>query len=192
MLKLMSVYCAGVGLAAMAAAVSGQAPAGPVSPEPVQLKVGDMAPPFALQGSDGKVHKLSDYKGKTVVLAWFPKAFTGGWTAECNSLRASGDLIRGYDVAWFMASVDKPEDNKAFAEKEQANFPILSDPDKTAANAYGVIPAGRTPDRQMASRWTFYIGPDGKILAIEKTVKPASAGEEIVAKLAELGVRKRQ
>jgi peroxiredoxin Q/BCP len=91
-----------------------------------------------------------------------------------------------------MASVDKPEDNKAFAEKEQANFPILSDPDKTVANAYGVIPAGRTPDRQMASRWTFYIGPDGKILAIEKTVKPASAGEEIVAKLAELGVRKRQ
>jgi peroxiredoxin Q/BCP len=49
-----------------------------VSPEPVQLKVGDMAPPFALQGSDGKVHRLSDYKGKTVVLAWFPKAFTGG------------------------------------------------------------------------------------------------------------------
>jgi len=101
-------------------------------------------------------------------------------------------LIRSYDVAWFMASVDKPEDNKAFAEKEQADFPILSDPDKTVANAYGVIPAGRTPDRQMASRWTFYIGPDGKILAIEKTVKPASAGEEIVAKLAELGVKKKK
>ena len=42
------------------------------------LKVGDMAPDFALPGSDGKIHKLSDYKGKTVVLAWFPKAFTGG------------------------------------------------------------------------------------------------------------------
>ena len=42
------------------------------------LKVGDMAPDFSLQGSDGKVHKLSDYKGKTVVLAWFPAAFTGG------------------------------------------------------------------------------------------------------------------
>jgi thioredoxin-dependent peroxiredoxin len=91
-----------------------------------------------------------------------------------------------------MASVDKPEDNKAFAEKEQADFPILSDPDKTVANAYGVIPAGRTPDRQMASRWTFYIDPDGRILAIEKTVKPASAGEEVVAKLAELGVKKKK
>ncbi len=100
-------------------------------------------------------------------------------------------MIRAYDVAWFMASVDKPEDNKAFAEKEKADFPILSDPEKTVANAYGVIPAGRPPDRQMASRWTFYIGPDGRILAIEKTVKPATAGEEIVAKLAELGVKKK-
>jgi peroxiredoxin Q/BCP len=90
-----------------------------------------------------------------------------------------------------MVSVDKPEDNKAFAEKEKADFPILSDPDKSVANAYGVIPAGRPPDRQMASRWTFYIGPDGKILAIEKTVRPASAGEEVVAKLAELGVKKK-
>jgi cytochrome oxidase Cu insertion factor (SCO1/SenC/PrrC family) len=83
LIKLMSVYGAGVGIAALAAALSApvpaaQAPTGPVSPEPVQLKVGDVAPPFALQGSDGKVHRLSDYKGRTVVLAWFPKAFTGG------------------------------------------------------------------------------------------------------------------
>ena len=83
MIKRMSVYCAGVGIAAMTAVLSaqapaGQAPTGPVSPEPVQLKVGDVAPPFALQGSDGKIHRLADYKGKTVVLAWFPKAFTGG------------------------------------------------------------------------------------------------------------------
>jgi len=91
-----------------------------------------------------------------------------------------------------MASVDTPEDNKAFAEKEKADFPILSDPSKAVANAYGVIPAGRPPDRQMASRWTFYIGPDGRILAIEKTVRPQAAGEEIVAKLAELGVKKRK
>ena len=53
------------------------APAQATAPE-AKLKVGDKAPDFALQGSDGKIHKLSDYKGKTVVLAWFPKAFTGG------------------------------------------------------------------------------------------------------------------
>jgi peroxiredoxin len=51
----------------------------PAPPQyPLELKVGDTAPAFALMGSDGKVHKLADYKGKTVVLAWFPKAFTGG------------------------------------------------------------------------------------------------------------------
>jgi peroxiredoxin len=74
MFKMMSV-CAASGLVAMAAALPAQ---GPPMQNPTELKVGDSAPPFALQGSDGKVHKLSDYKGKTVVLAWFPKAFTGG------------------------------------------------------------------------------------------------------------------
>ena len=76
MFKLLAVWAlAGVGTVAMAAALSagGQAPQAPA-----ELKVGDKAPDFALPGSDGKVHKLSDYKGKTVVLAWFPKAFTGG------------------------------------------------------------------------------------------------------------------
>ena len=86
MLKLLYV-CAvvGVGFLAMSAAASdeGQPPQNPLQPvAPAQysadLKVGDMAPDFALPGSDGKVHKLSDYRGKTVVLAWFPKAFTGG------------------------------------------------------------------------------------------------------------------
>jgi len=91
-----------------------------------------------------------------------------------------------------MVSVDTPEDNKAFAEKEHADFPILADPEKKIANAYGVIPPDRPPDRQFASRWTFYIGPDGKILAIDKAVKPASSGQDIVAKLNELGVKKKK
>lgn len=86
MLKLIALCAAtGLGFAALAAAASdqGQPPQTPQQPAaPAQysadLKVGDVAPDFALQGSDGKVHKLSDYRGKTVVLAWFPKAFTGG------------------------------------------------------------------------------------------------------------------
>ena len=90
-----------------------------------------------------------------------------------------------------MASVDSPEDNTAFAEKEHADFPILSDPDRKVAHAYGVIPPDRPPDRQFAQRWTFYIDPNGKIAAIDKAVKPATAGEAVAAKLAELGVKKR-
>ena len=77
MFKLMSV-CSVFGLMAMAAALSAQGQPPPPPQYSVELKVGDTAPAFALMGSDGKVHKLSDYKGKTVVLAWFPKAFTGG------------------------------------------------------------------------------------------------------------------
>jgi thioredoxin-dependent peroxiredoxin len=58
------------------------------------LKPGDPAPPFTMQGTDGKTYKLSDFKGKqAVVLAWFPKAFTPGCTAECKSLRANSDEL---------------------------------------------------------------------------------------------------
>lgn len=75
MLKLLSV-CAGAGLGVMA--LSAALSAGGPPQDPVELKPGDKAPDFALPGSDGKIHKLSDYKGTVVVLAWFPKAFTGG------------------------------------------------------------------------------------------------------------------
>ena len=67
-----------------------------------------------------------------------------------------------------MASVDKAEDNKGFAEKERADFPILSDPEKTTAMRYGVIRTDMPPEKQFAARFTFYIGPDGKILDIDK------------------------
>jgi hypothetical protein len=65
-------------VAAMAASQQTPPPAQPPAPLVPTLKAGDVAPAFALQGSDGKTHRLSEYKGKTVVLAWFPKAFTGG------------------------------------------------------------------------------------------------------------------
>jgi len=87
-----------------------------------------------------------------------------------------------------MISVDKPEDNKAFAEQEQADFPILSDPGKKIADLYGVIPGGR----QLASRWTFYISPEGKIAFVDKQVNPSTAGQNLVAKLKELGVPERR
>jgi thioredoxin-dependent peroxiredoxin len=86
-----------------------------------------------------------------------------------------------------MASVDDPDTNKKFAESTDADFILLSDPAKSVATAYGVV----TPEHQLASRWTFYIGPDGKILAIDREVKPGTAGEDMAAKLQELGVKKR-
>ena len=82
------------------------------------LEVGDPAPDFSLQGSDGNTYSLSDYRGKqAVVIAWFPKAYTSGCTVECKSLAENGHLIREYDVSYFMASVDPLEDNIGFADE---------------------------------------------------------------------------
>jgi len=91
-------------------------------------------------------------------------------------------------VAYFAASVDTPEDNRKFAESLGVDFPILSDPGKQVASAYGVV----TPERQFAQRWTFYIGIDGKILFIDKKVGPATAGQDVAAKLGELGVARKK
>ena len=97
-------------------------------------------------------------------------------------------MIRKFDTAYFMISVDTLEDNKGFAEKERADFPLLANPDKTVAKAYGVINPEAPPERQWARRWTFYIDPAGKIALIDKAVKPGSSGEDLVGHLTTLKV----
>jgi peroxiredoxin Q/BCP len=148
---------------------------------------GDMSPDFAMQGSDGKMHKLSDYKGKqAVVIAWFPKAFTGGCTAECKSMKENGTVIKAYDVAYFTASCDTPADNKAFAESLGLDYPILSDPTKENAKAFGVLgPKGNS------TRWTFYIDKNGKIAEIDKKIDTKNAADGIADHLKQLGVAKK-
>ena len=86
-----------------------------------------------------------------------------------------------------MASVDSIEDNTGFAEKNQATFPILADPSKQTAQAYGVLGG-----HGYANRWTYYIDPQGVIVKIDKNVNPVSAGESLVANLEALGVPKAQ
>jgi peroxiredoxin Q/BCP len=155
-----------------------------------ELSVGDTAPDFTLQASDGKTYKLSQFKGKQpVVVAWFPAAFTRGCTIECKSLAENSDKIRQFNVSYFMASVDPLEGdkgNKAFAEAQKADFPLLSDPNKQVASAYGVL-----NEQGIANRWTFYIDKNGKITAIDKAVQPATSAEDMLAKLKELRVEAR-
>lgn len=172
----------------LAAAIALLAPAASAQ----ELAIGDPAPDFALVGSDGQTHRLADFKDRqAVVLAWFPMAFTSGCTIECKSLADDGELIEQYDVTYFMASVDPVEGDKgnaAFAKAHAARFPILSDPTKATAAAYGVLsPAG------YASRWTFYIGKDGRIAFIDKDVSSrlATSAQDMAKKLGELGVPKR-
>ena len=93
-------------------------------------------------------------------------------------------MIRAFDVAYFMISVDTLEDNTAFAKKEEADFPLLADPTKETAKKYGVLADfSKFGLGEVANRWTFYIGGDGKILDIDKKVNPARSGEDITAHL---------
>jgi thioredoxin-dependent peroxiredoxin len=151
-------------------------------------KVGEPAPDFSLVGTDGKTYKLSDFKGKSaVVVAWFPKAKTGGCTIECKNIKAEGERLRAYNVAYFTASVDSPELNKEFATDLGLDYPILSDPTKETAKAYDLL----NPERGMTFRYTVYVGKDGKLLHIDKGVKPPTSVTDIIANLDKLGVEKK-
>lgn len=92
--------------------------------------------------------------------------------------------MKKFDVAYFTASCDKPATNKRFAESLLLDYPILSDPSQEVAEAYGVV----TEERKLPYRWTFYIGKDGKILAVDKDVNAQSHGADCAKKLKELGV----
>lgn len=151
------------------------------------LKVGDMAPNFKLQATTGDYYQLSDYKDKqAIVLAWYPMANTRGCTIECKSLVEQGHLIREFNVSYFMASVDPLDDNRDFAKKTNADFPMLSDPSKETAKAYDVLNTFR-----VASRVTFYIDKSGRIVKIDDDVNPATAAQDIANHLKALGIENR-
>jgi peroxiredoxin Q/BCP len=151
---------------------------------PIILNVGDVAPDFVLTGSDGSVHRLSDSKGReAVVLAWFPKAFTGGCTTQCKAMGRSAAAIKAFQARHYGASVDDVETNRKFAEALGVGYPILSDPAGRVARAYGVLGPSGFP-----SRTTFFIGADGRILHIDRLVHPPSHGRDIAATLADLRI----
>jgi peroxiredoxin Q/BCP len=124
---------------------------------------------------------LSDFKGKqNVVLAWFPKDFTSGCTIECKSLAENGHLLKNFNAKYFMASTDDVSKNTEFAKETQADFPLLSDPDGDVAEAFGVSFMG------YAKRHTFYIDKSGKIVMIDRNVRPQSSAEDMAKYMAML------
>lgn len=148
------------------------------------LEVGQSVPEFTLQGSDGKVYRRADFVGtRGFVLAWFPRAFTPGCTAELGSLRDGSEAIDAFDVATFMVSTDPPEKNADFAKAEGAKHVLLSDVDGSVAEAFGVAGSGGL----FAQRWTFYVDREGVIRAIDTSVDSGNAGPDIARKLGELG-----
>ncbi len=152
----------------------------------VDLAAGDLAPDFTLSASDGQTYRLAELRGRVVVIAWFPKAFTAGCTAECRSIGMSRRALGAFDAAIFAASCDTVEINREFAASTGIEVPILSDPDSTVACAYGVLgPLG------LPSRWTVYIGADGRVLAIDREVRFGNHGADIISALERFGVSRR-
>ena len=165
----------------MAAAGGAQTPA----PE---LKVGDQAPDFNLQASDGKTYKLSDFKGKqAVVLAWFPKAFTAGLHDRVQVARGARrhDQEVQRDVLHGERGPDRGrEGQQGVCRGAQRRFPAPERSHQETAEDYGVLnadAASPTAGRSTSAR-------TGRSLAIDKAVKPATSAEDMAAKLGELKV----
>jgi len=144
-------------------------------------QTGQQAPSFKLPSQDGSEHGLKDYKGKYVVLYFYPKDMTQGCTIEAHGFQ--NDLSK-YDAANAVilgVSVDSVDSHKQFCAKDSLTFKLLSDTDKKTTEAYGSL-----NERGMASRNTFLIGPDGKIAKVWTAVKPQHHSEEVLAALAEV------
>lgn len=149
------------------------------------LKVGDAAPPISALTTDGSTVKLSEQKGKPVILYFYPKDDTPGCTKEACAFRdLFADFKKKGAVVWGV-SVDSVKSHQKFTEKFKLPFPLLADEEKKVVNAYGVwgekVFMGRK--YQGIHRVTFLIGPDGRIKQIWPKVKPEEHAAEVLAAL---------
>jgi len=145
---------------------------------------GTAAPEFNLTTGDGSQVNLKDYRGKWVVLYFYPKDFTGGCTLEAKNFQR--DLSK-YDQAGAVilgVSVDSAQSHKDFCAKEGLNFKLLADPDGKTAALYGSTMEYQ--GAKMAARNTFIINPKGEIVKVYTGVKPPTHSEEVLKDLADL------
>ncbi|HEY0074265.1 MAG TPA: redoxin domain-containing protein [Abditibacteriaceae bacterium] len=141
-----------------------------------EVSLGAPAPDFALPDQNEKVHKLADYKGKTVVLAFYPADMTPGCTLEARSLNQALSDFGKRGVQVFGVSVQDVASKKKFCELEGLTYPLLADVAKQTAKDYGVL-----GDNGRARRVTFLIGPDGKVAAIDRKVNTRDHARDVMA-----------
>ena len=127
------------------------------------LTPGSPAPDFTLNNTRNEPVSLSAHRGKPVVVLFFPLAFTGVCTAEMCTMRDNMAQYNGFDAQVLAVSVDSPFTLAQFKEKEDLNFPLLSDFNKEAAAAYDVLYEEFFGMRGVAKRSAFVVGPDGTI-----------------------------
>ena len=147
------------------------------------VKENTMAPSFTLEGSDGKTHSLEDFRGKRVVLYFYPKDSTPGCTKEACSLRDAKIALEEKGAVIIGISKDSVSSHNKFIEKQGLNFLLLSDPNHAVMESYGAwgekIMYGKKTEGCIRS--TFIIGPDGIITKVFGKVSVNTHGEDVLA-----------
>jgi thioredoxin-dependent peroxiredoxin len=153
-----------------------------------KLKPGDTAPDFSGTTTDGTKVLLKDYRGKKLIMYFYPMDDTPGCTAQACSLRDANDDIRAKGAAVLGISTQDETSHQAFTKKYRLNFPLLADTDKSVGKAYGTIGGGGLLSAAksivgMADRVTFIIDEKGKIAHIIDSPDTKNHAEEVLALL---------
>src|SRR5262245_52885408 len=164
-----------------AAPTSGTAPASSAGKMPA---AGEPAPDFSLPTNDGKQAGLKDFRGKWVVLYFYPKDFTSGCTLEAHNFQRDLAKYQEAGAVILGVSVDSVDSHKGFCAKEGLGFTLLSDQDAKVTGAYGSVMDYK--GSKMAERNTFLIDPQGKLAKVFTKVDPAGHSEEVLAAIAAL------
>lgn len=147
------------------------------SPALMGVAVGDKAPDIASKDQDGKLVRLSSYRGRFLLVYFYPKDDTPGCTKEACSLRDQFAQIKALDASVLGVSKQDEKSHQAFKAKHKLPFDLLVDTDGTVSGAFGV---GNIPGTDLSKRQSFLIGPDGKILRTYPDVDPAKHSQEII------------
>ena len=146
------------------------------------IALGNKAPDFSFTNQDGTTVSLGDFSGKYALLWWYPKADTPGWTIEGNGFRDRIQEFTGKNCVIAGVSFDSNADNKAFKDKAEYPYDLLTDNDKSASIAFGVV----TSDTGNPSRVSVLIAPDGSIAKTYDTVAPAEHADQVLGDLTSL------
>jgi len=141
------------------------------------IAAGAQAPDFDAPTSKGRNLKLSSLQGKSVILYFYPKAFTSGCAAETRTFGELYPKLSAQGVEVVGISVDDTEKQTAFAADCHADFPLVADHDKRIAESYGVLGAFK-----LAKRVTFYIDPNGKVAEVVESLRPGPHTERAIEK----------
>jgi peroxiredoxin Q/BCP len=146
------------------------------------LAPGAVAPSFTLPSQEEKAVSLKDYKGKFVVLYFYPKDMTSGCTLEAHNFERDKEKYAALNAVVLGVSLDTVESHKTFCTKDSLTFKLLADPDHKVIDAYGVP---MYPGNAAAHRDTFLIGPDGKIVKFWEVRDIQKHSDEVLAAIAE-------